>query len=138
MTKDAIIRGFVEWAEQSILPQLTPTGMLSVGTRTALALARTNPALAETLLPKLAPSVKTILDMAGAFAGDDETFEQAITALKNSIGSEPGKVMRFQIMEVGLFNNTPHTFALSSEGVDEIAEKIRAAAAKGTVSATTA
>lgn len=130
MTKEAVIRGMIAWAEDAILPQLVPTGALSVGAKTALALVKGNPVLAESLLPKLLPSVDKLLKMADAFTGDDAAFESAVNALKSAIDSEPGKVMRWQFVEVGLFNNTPHSLALSSQGVDEIAEKIRAEAAK--------
>lgn len=130
MTKEAIIRGMVEWAEEAVLPQLTPTGMLSVGMKTAFALVKASPAMAEKLLNKIAPAVGNIFSMAGAFAGDDKAFDASIKALKEAIESEPQKVMRWQFSEVGLFNNTPHSMMLNSEGVDEIAKKIREEAAK--------
>ena len=130
MTREAVIRGMLAWAEEAVLPQLTPTGMLKVGAKAALQLVRDNPKTAEEILPKLAPAFANVISMAGAFAGDDAAFDNAVAAVKASIDSEPGKVMRWQFMEVGLFNNTPHSLALTSEGIDAIAEKIRAEAAK--------
>ena len=133
MTKDAIIKGMVAWAEDAILPQLTPTGMLSVGMKTAFTLVKANPAMAEKLLNKVAPAVGNIFSIAGAFAGDDKVFDASIKAFKEAIESEPQKVMRWQFSEVGLFNNVPHSMMLNLEGVDEIAQKIREEAAKEAV-----
>lgn len=130
MTKEAIIRGMVAWAEDAVLPQLTPTGALSVGMKTAFALVKSNPAMAEKLLNKISPAVGNAFSMAGAFAGDDKAFDSSIKALKEAIESEPQKVLRWQFCEIGLFNNTPHSMMLNSEGVDEIVDKIREEAAK--------
>ena len=130
MTRNAIIRGLAAWAEEALLPQLVPTGILSVGLKTALNIARENPALAEAVIPKFAPAAGRLLNMADAFSGDDAKFEESVKAFKSAIDASPGKVMRWQMMEVGLFNNVPHSFALNADGVDAIAEKIRAEAAK--------
>lgn len=126
MTKEAVINGTAAWIEKNVLPELVPTGVMSVGLRTALRLVKSAPAVAEGVMSQYFPALATLL----AAVGDDETFMAAIQALKDSIDAEPGKVMRIQFSEIGLFNNARHSLCVKASNIDDLAESVRAEQAK--------
>lgn len=126
MTREAVINGTAAWIEKNVLPELVPTGVMSVGLRTALRLVKSAPAVAEGVMSRYFPA----LSMLFAAAGDDDTFMAAIDALKDSIEAEPGKVMRIQFSEIGLFNKARHSFCVTSANIDDLAESVKAEQAK--------
>lgn len=126
MTREAVINGTAAWIEKNVLPELVPTGVMSVGLRTALRLVKSAPAVAEGVMSRYFPA----LSMLFAAVGDDDTFMAAVDALKDSIEAEPGKVMRIQFSEIGLFNNARHSLCVTSANIDDLAESVKAEQAK--------
>lgn len=123
MTKEAIARGTAKWIERNVLPNLTPHGAMRTMLKGALNLATVNPDAAITLLSAKFPLLPTLI----ATAGSDSTFSAVMDAMKSATTDEKGMVIQF--IEVGLFNNTPHSLTVEPKHIEELEADIKSAAA---------
>lgn len=121
MTKEAIARGTAKWIERNVLPNLTPHGAMRTMLKGALNLATVNPDAAIALLSAKFPMLPTLVDAAGS----DATFSAVMSALKEATREEEGMVLQF--VEIGLWNNPPHSLAVKPEHIEELEADIRSA-----------